>query len=473
MISDAFDGYNTIARWNLKKALEDFVGKSIDFSIRYNNGSLDFDILKNDPLIYEIRSSWVRMMRSVKQDINNTSFRRMNAERNVIPESSSTELLSASGAGASNLIRKIISESEYDESLIEDKLLAELNNIIKPDGEFESIRIQQISYDNNGIWEVFLKEKGRTRIPLSQMGSGIKTIIIVLLNLLVIPELYKNKKYVFAFEEIENNLHPALQRRVFDYLYSFATDNDVCIYLTTHSHVAINCFYDKEHASIYHIEKNGITASVKKIESYLDKAELLSDLDVKASDILQSNGIIWVEGPSDRIYIKRWLEIFTDNKFVEGKHFQFLYYGGRVLSHYSLEKTDDLICILTTNRNAAIVIDSDKKNKQASINETKKRIVSEFDDLNMFSWVTKGKEIENYIPVEAIREMVGNHKIRSCNQYTPFNRYIDKFYNGFESKKVVFANEIVPFMKIDYCQRVLDLQKKILDLYSYIEKWNQ
>ena len=33
---------------------------------------------------------------------------------------------------------------------------------------------------------------------------------------------------------------------------------------------------------------------------------MLNDLDVRASDLLQSNGIIWVEGPSDRIYIKRW-----------------------------------------------------------------------------------------------------------------------------------------------------------------------
>lgn len=58
-------------------------------------------------------------------------------------------------------------------------------------------------------------------------------------------------------------------------------------------------------------------------------------MDVKASDILQSNGIIWVEGPSDRIYLKRWLELFTPNEYEEGKHYQFLYYGGRLLSQYN------------------------------------------------------------------------------------------------------------------------------------------
>ena len=36
-----------------------------------------------------------------------------------------------------------------------------------------------------------------------------------------------------------------------------------------------------------------------------DNYDVLDDLGAKASDIFQSNGIIWVEGPSDRIYIKK------------------------------------------------------------------------------------------------------------------------------------------------------------------------
>ena len=59
---------------------------------------------------------------------------------------------------------------------------------------------------------------------MSRMGSGLKTIILVLLNLLVIPELdeYKDKKMVYGFEELENNLHPAMQRKLFEYIYEFA-----------------------------------------------------------------------------------------------------------------------------------------------------------------------------------------------------------------------------------------------------------
>jgi predicted ATP-dependent endonuclease of OLD family len=262
-----------------------------------------------------------------------------------------------------------------------------------------------------------------------------------------------------------------MQRKVFEFLYDYAVENDITIFLTTHSHVAINCFYGKPQACIFHVIKNNGTAEVKHIESYLDKVEILSDLDVKASDILQANGIIWVEGPSDRIYIKRWLEIFTDNRFKEGQHYQFLYYGGRLLSQYALKEDTDLISILTTNRNAAIVIDSDKRNMQASINSTKKRIVKEFDALQMFSWVTKGKEIENYITAGTVSAKF-ERKVNQCDRYELFPDYISRLYSGFTSKKVQFAGEISPYITLENTRGHLDLEEKIKKLYTQIEKWN-
>lgn len=84
-------------------------------------------------------------------------------------------------------------------------------------------------------------------------------------------------------------------------------------------------------------KKNGIS-TIHKISDYISKTALLNDLDVRASDILQSNGIIWVEGPSDRVYIKHWLEILGSGDIEEGRDYQFLYYGGRLLSHYTTEK---------------------------------------------------------------------------------------------------------------------------------------
>ena len=411
---------------------------------------------------------------SISEKRSQYRFRKITAERNINPEKETEIGLHSNGEGATNLIRTFINDSKHDETIIESKLLSALNTIMMPDAEYESIRVQQINQYGENYWEVFLKEKGLQRVPLSKMGSGLKTVVLVLLNLLVVPLIkeYKDYKIVYGFEELENNLHPALQRRLFDYVYDFAERKKIIIYLTTHSHIAINAFFDKENTTIYHVVKENGIAQVKNIETHIDKTEILDDLDVKASDLLQSNGIIWVEGPSDRIYISRWFEIFTDNKFIEGKDYQFLYYGGRLLSQYSTNAENELINIITINRNAAIVMDSDKKYKNAPLNGTKKRIIHEFQNLDMFYWVTKGKEIENYIPKEAVDKMNVTDSKKACGQYDLFPQYIEKYYTNFTGKKFPFANQIKQYITYENSKDMLDLKIQILKLYEQIQKWN-
>lgn len=407
-------------------------------------------------------------------------FRHVAAERNIVPEEEekiggTLEDLSSTGRGASNIIRAFLNDSSYDETIIEDTLLKAVNEIMSPEAVFDSIRVQQVQDGYGDVrWEVFLKEEGMSRCPLSRMGSGLKTIILVLLNLLVIPELdeYKNKKMVYGFEELENNLHPAMQRKLFEYIYEFAEMHDVQVFITTHSHVAINAFYDKDDAGIFHVYKQDGRAFVKRIESYLDKTRILDDLDVKASDLLQSNGIIWVEGPSDRVYIKHWLDLYFPDRFVEGVHYQFLYYGGRLLSQYSAEEVTELISVIKTNRNAVIVMDSDKRNRNARLNDTKKRIIAEFDALGMMSWVTKGKEIENYIPKTAIEAALEVSLKAQCGQYELFPGYIEKYYRGFTGKKVRFARGVVDHMTEENMAGMMDVKKRVTELGERITEWN-
>ena len=404
-------------------------------------------------------------------------YRRIDAERNIVPEVESDVVnVTPNGNGASNLIRKIINHSDYDENLVQREVLAALNQIMFPDAKFDAIKIQQVDSNDVVKWEVFLQE-GENRYALSKMGSGLKTILLVLLNLIVIPELkeYKDKKIVYAFEELENNLHPALQRRLFDFLYMFSNNRDVIVLLTTHSHIAINTYCDKGNTQIFHVEKENDVSRVHKVDDYIAKTTLLNDLDVRASDLLQSNGLIWVEGPSDRVYIKRWLEIFGTNDIEEGRDYQFLYYGGRLLSHYTVEQEqeyDNLVNILLTNRNAAIVIDSDKRARSTPINDTKKRIVREFEKYNAFHWVTQGKEIENYLPKEAIQDAYGKELCSQCKIYELFPNYIESVIPRFGGMKVEVANKLVPFITFENSSEILDLRKQIEALYATIKKWN-
>lgn len=410
-----------------------------------------------------------------KNDFFKYKFRRLNAERNIVAEVEiDGENVDTDGSGATNLIRKFLNYSEYDETLIENDLVTALNKIVSPDSEFSGIKIQRIKSEGHILWEIFLQE-GKKRYALSKMGSGLKTIILVLINLLVIPHTkdYKDQEIIYAFEELENNLHPALQRRLFDYLYEYSIKNDVRIFLTTHSHVAINGYYDKNHAQIYHVTKKNGISSLHKIDDYFAKSSLLNDLDVKASDLLQSNGIIWVEGPSDRVYIKKWLEIFSDGSLQEGRDYQILYYGGRLLAHYSADdEQKELLNVLITNRNAAIVIDSDKRSSHARINDTKKRVRDEFKKYQAFCWITLGKEIENYIPYVAIEQAYAGKLGKQCQQYELFPDYIKSVRHNFGNEKVIFAQKVCQYISAENSSDILDLKKQMEKLIETIKKWN-
>ncbi|MCM1264171.1 MAG: ATP-binding protein [Butyrivibrio sp.] len=478
MLQSIFSGYMSIDGWNITNYWEKVEGKNIciEFGGTNNLKNPSGYRARNTDDIPMVRQGYFQNAIAVfEREKKNYKFRRLSAERNIVPEKEMDLELSSTGEGASNLVRVFLNDSGYDESVIEVSLLNALNKIMYPEAEFESIRIQQEKISGEYVWEIYLKEKGMERVPLSKSGSGIKTIILVLLNLIVVPWQTQNSgiTIVYGFEELENNLHPAMQRKLFDYIYEFAVEKNIYIFITTHSHVAINTFFDKEKACIYHVVKENKGAVLKRIESYIDKTEILDDLDIKASDILQANGIIWVEGPSDRIYIKRWLEIFCNNQFEEGKHYQFLYYGGRLLSQYSAEEETDLISIITTNRNATMVMDSDKRNQATSLNDTKKRIIEEFDKLGMFCWVTKGKEIENYIPKEAIEKKFDTQVRKQCEKYELFPDYIELYYKNFKNKKVPFANEIKDYITKENSSSMLDLESQIKKLYKSIKKWNE
>jgi len=81
-------------------------------------------------------------------------------------------------------------------------------------------------------WEIYLGEEGKGLVPLSASGSGLKTVILTLLNLLVRPDFEKKDiaNYIFSFEELENNLHPSLQRNLFSFLLDYAQSKDCHIF---------------------------------------------------------------------------------------------------------------------------------------------------------------------------------------------------------------------------------------------------
>ena len=296
-------------------------------------------------------------------------------------------------------------------------------------------------------------------LPLNSLGTGIHELIILAAAVTI------EENTVFCIEEPEIHIHQSLQKKFINYILE-KTENQYLI--TTHS----NAFLDIPNINIYHCNLVNQSTKCNLVASNIDKYGILSDLGYKPSDLLLSNFIIWVEGPSDRIYLNHWIHE-KEPKLFENYHYNIMFYGGRLLSHltYDSPEIEEFVQLSKLNHNAAIVIDSDKGALDSDLNQTKKRVIENFQKNNCHVWVTDGKEIENYIPEELFNKAIKEvHPQKGFFvEWGQFNN-ITKIKEGSTIDKVSIAKYIAS-NKSDYSR--LDLEKQIDKLIECIKNANK
>ncbi len=404
---------------------------------------------------------------------------RIAAERDVSPEPSSSEwLVEPNGRGLTNAVRAFLNDERLPRDEIDVGLLADLNTIFKGDNHFTRIITRE---NDKGEWEIFLEEDTKSFVRLSRSGSGLKSIFTFLAAMRLNPIISEKELAgsVFFLEEPENNLHPALLRRLLNFVSKFREAHNMTIFITTHSPVGIDWASRRNDCGIIHVFSTTEGSVARSSINYESTKRIIEDLDIRASEILQANGVIWVEGPSDRIYLNRWIELISDGTLIEGVDYAIMFYGGKLLSHVSAanpDKTDSAISLLKLNRNCAIVIDSDRKwlkkgtkrRFRAHINATKRRLLKESTEMGGFVWITEGKEVENYIQNKILASITKSVALK-----------IDKFDGVFDNTKVTavtkskvnLAHMVVEQTALEHLS-VLDLRDQLERLCQTIKGWN-
>lgn len=298
-------------------------------------------------------------------------------------------------------------------------------------------------------------------LPVESLGSGLHEVLILAAAATTLSNC------VVCIEEPELHLNPVLQKKLLRYL-SDSTSNQY--FITTHSAALM----DTPNAEVYHIRLHEGGSVVERATSNEHRSAVCEDLGYHPSDLLQANCVIWVEGPSDRIYLNWWLAAI-DRSLVEGIHYSVMFYGGRLASHLSNApdsiEISDFISLRRLNRRGVMLIDSDRDKSHKPINPTKRRLQKEFDTGPGHAWITEGREIENYLAPSQIQAAIAvvHPKATATANAGKYDSVLSLKSSGGKvgiASKVDIARRVTSSADPDLS--ILDLKQRIQAIRSFI-----
>lgn len=291
-------------------------------------------------------------------------------------------------------------------------------------------------------------ENDKKLFSLDECSSGFQSLFKAWNSIFSIDKgklEFKDKSlfYLFCFDDGDRHLHPSLTKLlpeklklirngIKDFYINLGFNPDkvfVQIFVSTHSPFLIRGALEHDNHKIFHLEDGGLKKSFDRqkliAQSGLPFDNVLSDLGFEMKDIYYPNCLIYVEGPTDIIYIHYWLKLYIkENGLTDFKKwidFDFVEYGGTLASHitatlynpddqFDEKLTSSLQNMFSSNRNVLFITDDD--DGKSNFENAKSRIE---ELLNQNKEKGFNNEFIKCASVKTIEEFIGEKNIANSS----------------------------------------------------------
>ncbi|GGG02543.1 ATP-dependent nuclease [Paenibacillus abyssi] len=284
--------------------------------------------------------------------------------------------------------------------------------------------------------ELIFTFSGNMELSSREVGTGYTMLYILLM------ELVRNRKLLIIIDEIESHLQPGLVREVMKVIKQIGNAQFI---ISTHSPIAIETATEEDY--LYRAQKTDGVCSYSGFFKHVGSdpsgariaREICNELGVIPGDVLLSNCVIWVEGPSEVFWLRTWIKTYSEylvsqgklnSYLLEGLHYSLLMTGGSTISHYSFEEDiisitdieeDTLLKVLKVNPNPFVMIDSDRTNIGSQKYKRFIRIAKELNRQNKTHYLLKDSVVDNEMNIEHELDIIPNIWIlagRELENYT-------------------------------------------------------
>lgn len=334
---------------------------------------------------------------------------------------------------------------------------------------FGSRAVTLIPHEKDSV--VYIKIGDDAQFPIYNLGDGLQNLIICTFYVFM-----QKERCLFFIEEPDMSMHPSMQRTFLEVLSQFDQHQ---YFLTTHSNHLLDLTFDFSDISVFHFAKGeGKEAKFKIHAASTGDQSILRDLGVRNSSVFLANSTIWVEGITDRLYLRAYMSKYCKElaeedellakrlgRFREDLHYSFVEYQGSTLTHWGFDPDDqDLKRIKATYicAHAFLVADGDNAGKGGRKEIYSKMLEDRFYLLDV-------KEIENLIPEAILRKLVEEEfqeqqkaldLIRDKNyskKTVGIGKYLDSLL-GIKGDRGQFAEHSGTIKnKVKFCERAVEL----------------